>query len=160
MIDERILYTAPYGTMSKASQDFPPATSEETTTGESRRLSRRRFGRHAAIAAAFSWSPGPLIAALHHSRRLANETFELTPEQTQNVETKLAGIIRKYGSRLSEDQRKHLRRILNYNERMLASVRAFPVQNGDSPASVLKISFASKTSATSEHRHSRQGGKL
>ena len=56
------------------------------------------------------------------------------------VDAKLANIIRKHGNRLSDEQRKRLRRILSYNETMLASVRMFRLQNDDPPASVLKIS--------------------
>jgi len=63
------------------------------------------------------------------------------------VEAKLANIIRKYGSRLNGAQREHLRRILAYNERMLASVRAFPLQNGDPPATVFKVSLAGENTA-------------
>jgi len=63
----------------------------------------------------------------------------LTPSQEREVEARLANIVRKYGDRLSEDQRQHLRRILAYNEKLLASIRKFPLQNGDPPASILKL---------------------
>jgi hypothetical protein len=79
----------------------------------------------------------------HNPRRQSNNT-DLTPEQTKEVEAKLANIVRKYGSRLSDEQRGHLRRIVSYNEKMLASIRGFPLQNGDPPASVLKFSFLSE----------------
>lgn len=65
---------------------------------------------------------------------------KLTPEQRRDVEAKLADIIRKYGERLSEEQRKHLRRILAYNETMLAPIRSFALQNGAPPVTVLKLS--------------------
>jgi hypothetical protein len=123
----------------------PPLTpNDDLPTDDARRISRRRFGQHAALAAALSLSPAELLAALHHSRRQSHDGVELTPEQTQNVEAKLDNIIRKYGSRLSQEQRQRLRRILTYNERMLASVRAFSLKNGDPPADVLKISLAAK----------------
>ncbi|HEX2663436.1 MAG TPA: hypothetical protein VHM93_11445, partial [Candidatus Acidoferrum sp.] len=70
----------------------------------------------------------------------------------------------KYGSRLSHEERLHLQKILVYNEKMLASVRAFSVENGDSPASVFKVSVAppgtapgsskGQTSGSSGRRHS------
>ena len=69
----------------------------------------------------------------------------LTPEQTADVDARLANILRKYGDRFDEDQKKRLRRILAQNERLLAPVRAFVVQNGDPPASVLRISFDNLT---------------
>jgi hypothetical protein len=126
----------------------PPGTNSFHDDGP--RISRRRFGQHAAVAAALSLSSAQLLAASHHphresptgARSAPNSAADLTPEQTQEVEAKLANIVRKYGTRLSDEQRQHLRRILAYNEKMLASVRTFPLENGDPPASVLKISFA------------------
>jgi hypothetical protein len=105
-------------------------------------ISRRRFSQKAAVVAAALWSPACSSSVIHDSNRHSASplTFELSPEQSQQVEARLANIVRKYGERLSQEQRSHLRRILTYNERMLASVRAFPLQNGDSPASVLKVS--------------------
>jgi hypothetical protein len=120
------------------------------------RISRRRFTQRAAVAAALSLSPTEFFAAAHHNQAAPDKAPSLTPDQTQEVEVRLANIIRKYGSRLSEEQRQHLRRILTYNERMLASVRAFPLQNGDPPASVLKVSFASGNN-TGSARKSGEG---
>jgi hypothetical protein len=138
----------------------PSAPSDpKLSASDAPRISRRRFGHHAALAAALSLSPAELFAALHHSRRQSHESFELTPEQTQDVDAKLANIVRKYGSRLSDEQRRHLRRILSYNERMLASVRAFSLQNGDAPASVLKISSAAQTFPPGTHRSATEEGK-
>lgn len=120
---------------------------------KSSRISRREFGLDAAVAAAgvlsLSISPAGSVAERHdrgnRSPTLAaggQETAapKLTSPQSRDVEAKLANIIRKYGERLSEEQRKHLRRILAYNETMLASVREFTLQNGDPPVTVLKLS--------------------
>ena len=41
--------------------------------------------------------------------------------------------------RSAEDQKKRLRRIAAENEKLLASVRAFPLENWDPPANVLKL---------------------
>jgi hypothetical protein len=112
-------------------------------------ISRREFGRDAAVAAALSFSPAGLLAARRDADNIPltipaseQETTpaRLTPEQGRDVEAKLANIIRKYGERLSEEQRKHLRSILAYNETMLAPIRAYPLQNGDPPVTVLKLS--------------------
>lgn len=65
----------------------------------------------------------------------------LSPQQVADVDAKLANILRKYGTRFNADQKAHLRRILAQNERMMAPVRAFALQNGDPPASVLRVSF-------------------
>jgi hypothetical protein len=99
-------------------------------------VSRRRFGKGLVIAVATSLS-SPSLAASGEAQGQDGGV------QNAEVETKLANIVRKYGSRLSQEEREHLRKILAYNEKMLASVRAFSVQNGDSPASVFKVSVAS-----------------
>jgi hypothetical protein len=121
------------------------------------KISRRLFGQHAALAAAFSLSPAELLATPHHSHPDPQSNSELTPEQAQEVEAKFANVIRKYDSRLSEDQRKRLRRILTYNERMLASVRSFPLENGDPPASVLRVSFSESTQKSGAARSAPAG---
>jgi hypothetical protein len=116
---------------------------------KSPRMSRREFGLDAAVAAALSLSPSGLLTARHDRDNISptiatgeQETGapKLTSEQSQDVEAKLAHIIRKYGERLSEEQRKHLRRILAYNETMLAPIRSYALQNGDPPVTVLKLS--------------------
>jgi hypothetical protein len=115
--------------------------SQETSTSDALQISRRRFGQYAAVAAALSLSPVQFLAASHDTQQERHEGVDLTPEQTREVDAKLASIVRKYRTRLSDEQCQHLRRILSYNEKMLASVRAFPLQNGDPPAGVLRISF-------------------
>jgi hypothetical protein len=146
--------------MPNSFSDRSPAPNDASMINDLPRLSRRRFGQHAALAAALSLSPAELLTAPHHSHRQGHDSIELTSEQAENVEARLADIIRKYGSRLSEEQRKHLRRMLSYNERMLASVCAFRLQNSDSPASVLKISFAPQTPPATKGGPSTEDGKL
>jgi hypothetical protein len=123
------------------------------TKSKSARISRREFGLGAAVAAALSLSPTGLLAARRDRHNISptipageQETAapKLTAEQNRDVDAKLANIIRKYGERLSEEQRKHLRRILAYNETMLAPIRAYALQNGDPPVTVLKLSSGKK----------------
>lgn len=106
------------------------------------KISRREFSCLAAAAAASTLALPDLKAAPPRGYRQAGRFLGLHPEQTGEVEAKLANIVRKYGSRLSEADRDHLRKILAHNEIMLASVRAFALQNGDPTATVLKVSFA------------------
>lgn len=116
---------------------------------KSARISRRQFGLDAAAAAALSLSPRSLRTARCDPDNISptippgeqeTATAKLTPDQRRDVEAKLANIVRKYGERLSEEQRKHLRKILAYNETMLAPIRAFTLENGDPPVTVLKLS--------------------
>jgi hypothetical protein len=141
-------------TSSSNNSDTSNATIKDTNRAatKSSRVSRREFGLDAALVAAgalsLSVSPAGLVAERRDRGNIAptlaageQETAapQLTSEQSRDVEAKLANIIRKYGERLSEEQRKHLRRILAYNETMLASVRKFTLQNGDPPVTVLKL---------------------
>jgi hypothetical protein len=132
-----------------------PATSDETDDRSAsaserlpRQVSRRQFGREAAIAAAAGLGAPVLLAstaAAAGPAALPNQKPEplkgLSPAQVADVDAKLANILRKYGDRFDAGQKAHLRRILAQNERLLAPVRAFHLENGDPPASVLRISF-------------------
>jgi hypothetical protein len=144
--------------VSNSSSNHSGPSHEEANKGGGRpaRLSRREFGLDAAVAAAaaFSLSPPSLLSPRRDPDNIsptiaAGEqeaaTSKLTSEQGRDVEAKLANIIRKYGDRLSEEQRKHLGKILAYNEAMLAPVRAFALQNGDPSATVLKLSSGKKS---------------
>ncbi|HXW56020.1 MAG TPA: hypothetical protein VEJ67_09745 [Candidatus Cybelea sp.] len=121
-----------------------PAPPEDTT----RTISRREFGRNLAVAGASLGSAGLLLGATASAEAVPAQGHKpdpalegLAPDEAAEVESRLASIVQKYGSRLSPDQTKHLRRILAQNERLLAPVRAFPLQNGDPPSSILRISF-------------------
>jgi hypothetical protein len=142
-------------TSSSNHSDKSNAAIKDTNRGatKSSRISRREFGLDAALAAAgalsLSVAPAGFVAERRDRVNIAptlaageQETAapKLTSEQSRDVEAKLANIIRKYGERLSEEQRKHLRRILAYNETMLASIRKFTLQNEDPPVTVLKLS--------------------
>jgi hypothetical protein len=139
-------------TTSKSGSAQVPAPSESKPASQSssKQISRRQFARNAAAIAAISASPATLLALpnLHSTApppaQAADNKSKLTTEQLQEVEVKLANIIRKYGDRLSEEQRAHLRRILSYSETMLAPIRAFPLKNSDSPATILKLSTGEK----------------
>jgi hypothetical protein len=129
-----------------------PLKDANSVGAKSARISRREFGFDAAVAAtaaaALGVSPSSLLRARRDPDNISptiapgeqeTATVKLTPEQSRDVDAKLANIIRKYGERLSEEQRKHLRKILAYNETMLAPIRAFALQNGDPPVTVLKL---------------------
>lgn len=133
--------------MPKSSSDHPALPPESKTgPGESRAISRRHFGRSAAFAAAASISAPALLAVTSTvsapAQEQKNEPLkDLTPQQAADVDAKLANILRKYGDRFSDEQKKRLRRILAQHQRLMAPVREFAVQNGDPPATVLRVSF-------------------
>ena len=132
-----------------------PPSSDKASDHASRIVSRRRFGRDAVLAGALSLSSVTLLTRAQPSEGTEPTSRDFIgpePDQAQEVEAKLSHIIRKYGDRLSHEQREHLRRILTYNEKMLVSVRTFPVQNGDPPASVLRFSFAGEAASPESPR--------
>ncbi len=55
------------------------------------------------------------------------------------VEAKYSEVVRKYGSRLSDEQKTRVRGVIGRHQRMLARVRAFDVDNGDAPATGLRL---------------------
>ena len=63
----------------------------------------------------------------------------LTFAQMQEMEARFNETLRRYGDRLSEEQRSRIRRVLLDNQRMLGAIRTFPLDNGDAPATTLKL---------------------
>ncbi|HEX3878267.1 MAG TPA: hypothetical protein VHW24_14850 [Bryobacteraceae bacterium] len=94
------------------------------------RISRRRFGVRAALA-------GSLLPAAAQAQQ--GRGAPLDPPQAAEVESRYNEAIRKYGSRLNDQQKQRIRTILTANERMLSHIREFPLDNGDTPATILKL---------------------
>ena len=63
----------------------------------------------------------------------------LPPADQAAVDAKYANVIRKYGERLSEAQRTRAREVLVRHQRMLMRVRDFALENGDAPATGLRL---------------------
>jgi hypothetical protein len=97
-------------------------------------ISRRSFGRRAAWTAAVS-ALDP-AAALPQGR---GPQTPLPPDDQAEVDSKFANVVRKYGSRLSEEQKTRVRTVLGRHQRMLMRVREFPLENGDAPATGLRL---------------------
>ena len=136
-------------TVHKVSKIIPPmrfSHSRRKTRSAPNTISRRQFAQTAVIAAAALAPPtsamvagGSSASGNSFAAAVQPDNLGLNPAQKKEVEAKLANIVRKYGSRLSKEQREHLGHILGYNEKMLASIRSFPLENGDAPATVLKL---------------------
>jgi hypothetical protein len=131
------------------SDKSPDAPSLSLEAGERapHKISRRQFGRNAAIATAALSAPALVAVAATPAEAAPGPQTKAEPlrglsaEQVADVDAKLANILRKYGDRFTAGQKAHLRRILAQNERLLAPVRAFHVENGDPPASVVRLTF-------------------
>jgi hypothetical protein len=120
-----------------------------------RRFSRRRFGKSAVAAAltgiAHPSSGAPIEDPLVSSGQQSNEP-DLTSAAMQEVEGWFNETVRRYGDRLSDEQRSRIRRVLIQNQRMLAPIRDFPIGNADTPATTLKLRIGDSSRAVSHAR--------
>src|SRR5690348_9853882 len=98
-------------------------------------VTRRQFEKQAALAS--------LSAALAVTPAAAQTDAPPPSEKETNasgdIEARYQQVIRRYGDQLSEEQRKRVRKILAYNEKLLAPIRSFPLENGQPAATVLKF---------------------
>ena len=105
-------------------------------------LDRRQFALGAAATITTALIPLPSAEAIAQENgsvaELDKKTREamakLTPPARAEVEMKVASIFRKYGDRLSEEQKADIRRIMAESQDGLEKLRAFALQNGDQPA--------------------------
>jgi hypothetical protein len=122
------------------------------------RVSRREFARSTALAAAAAAlapatalsqakenSPSPSASA--SPQQQAADLSDLSPQARAEIDAKVENVIRRWGDRLSEEQKARAHTIITRHVRMLETVRKFPLHNGDSPASVLKL-YAAAPAAT------------
>jgi len=111
-------------------------------------FSRRRFALGAAAATAGALiAPGDIALAQATqpdtkspagSLDLAAQAAlaKLSPAAQAEVEMKVASVMRKYGDRLSAEQRADVRKALAEAQDGLEKMRAFALDNGDQPATI------------------------
>jgi hypothetical protein len=120
----------------------------KTNTPEAREgaISRRNFAQRAALVAAtvvipvgkgFASGVAPGTAMAVVPQRTDREP--LPADSQARVDAMVENIFRKYGARFSDEQKQRLRQNADRTERMLRKVRAFPLENWDPPAEVLKL---------------------
>ncbi len=111
------------------------------------RMSRRDFSRQAALAAAgIAALPA---ASLANSADVTIRSLEvppqsddkkLSPASQAEVDSKLDIIFKKYGSRLTEEQKTDLRRLASRRPKASRSTFALtPIENSNQPATVLRL---------------------
>jgi hypothetical protein len=118
-------------------------------------LGRRQFALGAAAAAttaliskgkalpidAMAQAAAESTASLEpHSLEAKTKTAmaKLSPAAQAEVEMKVASIFRKYGDRLSDEQKADIRRIMAESQEGLEKMRAFKLENGDQPADAFR----------------------
>lgn len=124
---------------------------------------RRRFTLAAAAAATTAMiHPTDVLAGISQSGTPAEQQSKaekpatslqqqaqaamdkLSPSARAEVEMKFASIVRKYGARLTEDQKMDIRRSLAETQEGLEKMRAFALDNGDQPATVFQLHLEGK----------------
>ncbi len=116
---------------------------EKTLSGV---FSRRTFTRGAALAAAAAalrvdllpQAQLPPAASAPASEKPADQTPKLSAQSQAEAEAKIQNILHKYGSRLSNAEKADLRKSVLSAQEPLEKLRAFPLENWDEPALVLR----------------------
>ncbi len=118
-------------------------------------LGRRQFALGAAAAATTALIPkgnGLTLDVLAQAAAPNNQPFDpqsleaktkvamakLSASAQAEVEMKVASIFRKYGDRLSDEQKADIRRIMAESQEGLEKMRAFKLENGDQPADAFR----------------------
>ncbi len=109
-------------------------------------ISRRDFAKAAALTTAAALVPLELVAQEQKPPATEAKPPAKPPEapklsEASQAEADLAyqTIMRKYGSRFSDEQKKEVKRLVDAQQQALDKLRAYAVTNGDQPATVLKI---------------------
>lgn len=112
-------------------------------------ISRREFARRAALASAAgalspvdTLMPAPPAAlsskAQQPEPQQPADAPKLSPEGLTEAEARYQAILNEYGYRFTPEQKKDLRRLCYAAQPQLDHLRAYTVQNADSPALYLK----------------------
>jgi hypothetical protein len=113
------------------------------------KISRRDFAVSAALAtAAMAAVPTDVLGqekpAAEAAKPEVPQPPKLSAASQAEVEARYTEVLRKYGSRLSDDQRKDVHRLLVSQQQGLDQIRAFPLENWDEPATVFKAVTTTK----------------
>jgi hypothetical protein len=120
---------------------------EKDCARPARGISRRDFAKRTALAAAAATvlpsellSPSAARAAASPPlpQQTTTEAPKLSPASRAEVDAKIQAIFRRYGSRLSDAEKADVRRLMTEGQKPLEELRAFPLENGDGPATVLR----------------------
>lgn len=105
-------------------------------------ITRREFARRAALASAVTMVPAGALAAptlaAAPSITQTPSTPSLSAEAQAESEARYQAILAVYASRFSDTQKADLRRLSYAAQEPLDRLRAYTIENGDSPALYLK----------------------
>jgi hypothetical protein len=108
-------------------------------------LTRRDFARAAVMAAATAAVPAGIAAAAPRDRmEPANHGTSVGADDAAalrqaEIDARTADIFRRWGDRLSPEEKNDIRRLAGELQIGLDKLRAYSLGNGDQPATVLRI---------------------
>jgi len=103
-------------------------------------ISRREFARQAALGTATAAClPAELLAQPTARPQAPAQAKRLSPASQAEADAKIQAIFRKYGDRFSDAQKADIRRLVIEGQEPLEKMRAFPLDNADQPANVMRI---------------------
>ncbi|MBW4027410.1 MAG: hypothetical protein HIU93_08390 [Acidobacteria bacterium] len=115
-------------------------------------LTRRGFAGSLFGAATVALLPVASVAQSKSTDEPGPRPEDLSDADWNEVRARYSNLLRVYGERLSLEEKPRLAAILTTNQRMLASVRSFVVQNGDPSACTLRL--------YSSHQHDSATGSI
>lgn len=104
-------------------------------------VTRRNFALGAATVATAVLLPQREAQAVSTGPAQAESDAmkKLSPGARAEVEAKVSEIFRKYGSRLTDEQKADIRKVMGETQDGLEKMRSFVLVNGDQPATVLQL---------------------
>lgn len=118
----------------------------DESTKDMKKLTRRAFARTAAIAAATAAiAPGIDASARVGSRTQLVDASnrsggdDAASARQAEIDARVADVFRRYGDRLSAEQKTEVRRLAGELQKGFDKLRAYPLGNDDQPATVLRL---------------------
>jgi hypothetical protein len=116
---------------------MPQKNKEE---GKQHGLSRRKFGVNAGLAGVAAILGARTASAVPSTALAQDSTSQSSGDiHSAELEAKYQRVMLHYGDRLSAEQKARIRKILEFNEKMIQPIREFHLENGQGTATALKL---------------------
>src|SRR5258708_30908273 len=86
----------------------------------------------------------PASTAAAGAEKPPKQSAKLSPASQAEAEAKIQNILRKYGSRLNDAEKADVRKSVLSQQESIEKLRAFPLENWDEPALVLRAVLQGK----------------
>ena len=106
-------------------------------------LSRREFAIIVAGGVACTALPAPPVQASVASEPHHTDAQENASSRSAEAEAQYQVLLAKYGTRLSDEQKADIRRLIDQGQKSALSLRSFHLYNSDEPANVFQAALRS-----------------